>query len=142
MTQRRFNIRRSPKFDPEIAMQQWSSVVNMQMHFNDICMRIRNLFLTAMIAIVGAGGYAAVNDVNVSNSWISFNIAILVPFVGWLAAYLFYLLDFKHYHQYLKAAVLQGEALEDSLLPYVKGCLLYTSPSPRDQRGSRMPSSA
>ena len=29
------------------------------------------------------------------------------------------------------------------LLPrYLKGCLLYTSPSPRDQRGSRMPSSA
>ena len=24
----------------------------------------------------------------------------------------------------------------------VMGCLLYTSPSPRDQRGSRMPSSA
>ena len=30
-----------------------------------------------------------------------------------------------------------------TLLPeHVKGCLLYTSPSPRDQRGSRMPSSA
>ena len=28
--------------------------------------------------------------------------------------------------------------LDDKL----KGCLLYTSPSPRDQRGSRMPSSA
>ena len=26
--------------------------------------------------------------------------------------------------------------------PDVRGCLLYTSPSPRDQRGSRMPSSA
>ena len=26
--------------------------------------------------------------------------------------------------------------------PVSKGCLLYTSPSPRDQRGSRMPSSA
>ena len=25
---------------------------------------------------------------------------------------------------------------------YLMGCLLYTSPSPRDQRGSRMPSSA
>ena len=24
----------------------------------------------------------------------------------------------------------------------LRGCLLYTSPSPRDQRGSRMPSSA
>ena len=27
-------------------------------------------------------------------------------------------------------------------LPELGGCLLYTSPSPRDQRGSRMPSSA
>ena len=26
--------------------------------------------------------------------------------------------------------------------PMTRGCLLYTSPSPRDQRGSRMPSSA
>ena len=25
---------------------------------------------------------------------------------------------------------------------YIRDCLLYTSPSPRDQRGSRMPSSA
>ena len=29
-------------------------------------------------------------------------------------------------------------AIADQIL----GCLLYTSPSPRDQRGSRMPSSA
>ena len=28
------------------------------------------------------------------------------------------------------------------LLETEKSCLLYTSPSPRDQRGSRMPSSA
>ena len=27
-------------------------------------------------------------------------------------------------------------------LEWMKDCLLYTSPSPRDQRGSRMPSSA
>ena len=27
-------------------------------------------------------------------------------------------------------------------LATINGCLLYTSPSPRDQRGSRMPSSA
>ena len=27
------------------------------------------------------------------------------------------------------------------IFPYYKACLLYTSPSPRDQRGSRMPSS-
>ena len=30
----------------------------------------------------------------------------------------------------------------DAIAPFPDGCLLYTSPSPRDQRGSRMPSSA
>ena len=30
----------------------------------------------------------------------------------------------------------------DKIKEYATGCLLYTSPSPRDQRGSRMPSSA
>ena len=32
--------------------------------------------------------------------------------------------------------------LEKPVFNSVKDCLLYTSPSPRDQRGSRMPSSA
>ena len=37
-----------------------------------------------------------------------------------------------------------GQALEESKkeLPTYRGCLLYTSPSPRDRQKSRMPSSA
>ena len=34
------------------------------------------------------------------------------------------------------------DTLMKYLARYLKSCLLYTSPSPRDQRGSRMPSSA
>ena len=30
----------------------------------------------------------------------------------------------------------------DVMITLIEACLLYTSPSPRDQRGSRMPSSA
>ena len=47
---------------------------------------------------------------------------------------------------------LEAKSLPDETLAYAQdhlrilsglyGCLLYTSPSPRDQRGSRMPSSA
>ena len=32
--------------------------------------------------------------------------------------------------------------IEKDFNDIIYGCLLYTSPSPRDQRGSRMPSSA
>ena len=35
-----------------------------------------------------------------------------------------------------------GQLLELTRAHNISGCLLYTSPSPRDQRGSRMPSSA
>ena len=35
-----------------------------------------------------------------------------------------------------------GGVLAAATVSRVIGCLLYTSPSPRDQRGSRMPSSA
>ena len=34
------------------------------------------------------------------------------------------------------------EYVPDKVCIELKSCLLYTSPSPRDQRGSRMPSSA
>ena len=38
--------------------------------------------------------------------------------------------------------VFDADASDDLTLEGVEICLLYTSPSPRDQRGSRMPSSA
>ena len=41
-----------------------------------------------------------------------------------------------------EAALVASYARGAELVRAVGGCLLYTSPSPRDQRGSRMPSSA
>ena len=35
-----------------------------------------------------------------------------------------------------------GSSIIEIANTFIDGCLLYTSPSPRDQRGSRMPSSA
>ena len=46
--------------------------------------------------------------------------------------------EFWHVGRELK----DSEQVHDSLYPNLWPCLLYTSPSPRDQRGSRMPSSA
>ena len=37
-------------------------------------------------------------------------------------------------------AIVIAPASADYIAKLSKGCLLYTSPSPRDQRGSRMPS--
>ena len=42
----------------------------------------------------------------------------------------------------MAALVAQELGVKVELVPVTSTCLLYTSPSPRDQRGSRMPSSA
>ena len=39
-------------------------------------------------------------------------------------------------------AMCSKEVTNNSLFICIKGCLLYTSPSPRDRQKSRMPSSA
>ena len=52
---------------------------------------------------------------------------------------------FESLAQTLGAAIqieVEGENTHHMIEASFKGCLLYTSPSPRDQRGSRMPSSA
>ena len=48
------------------------------------------------------------------------------------------LTDLEHYHPRRKGWTWRNVPEEGIDM----GCLLYTSPSPRDQRGSRMPSSA
>ena len=51
---------------------------------------------------------------------------------------------FKNEKTNLYSEIIPGPVVGDELILYVdsKSCLLYTSPSPRDKRQSRMPSSA
>ena len=61
--------------------------------------------------------------------------------VDWLSERADIVVRFQGGHNAGHTLVVDGEVFKLSIMP--SGiCLLYTSPSPRDQRGSRMPSSA
>ena len=47
---------------------------------------------------------------------------------------------YKNFSMFLKEGSMDPDYKKD--IVELNSCLLYTSPSPRDQRGSRMPSSA
>ena len=50
--------------------------------------------------------------------------------------------EFYHAYNTYGFGYIVNHGIEKDLIDQVFHCLLYTSPSPRDQRGSRMPSSA
>ena len=50
--------------------------------------------------------------------------------------------DRKTWKMQMQLHGMMDDMLLDAIADHVRSCLLYTSPSPRDQRGSRMPSSA
>ena len=76
--------------------------------------------------IIEIGVFTLLNEVAHWNYWVCYLIALVLSVV-W---------NFTLNRRYtFKSAVNVPEAM-------VKTCLLYTSPSPRDKRQSRMPSSA
>ena len=47
----------SKETDKKLLLEAWKEVVNVQMHFNDMEMKIRSLAVTVITAISGAIGY-------------------------------------------------------------------------------------
>ena len=100
-----------------------------------------------MRTIIQISCYALNGDchINVTNKCLSFLIEVLPVMPAFeifncpLIDFLLNWLDHQEHHQ--KSLLCMKEIFafkEDQNI----NCLLYTSPSPRDQRGSRMPSSA
>ena len=125
--------------------------------------RDRILFLAVGIFVVGGTGYITAGKVLDNQSiWLHpvREFALLISLIGVISlGYEIFLreLTFNEYKEALQEIVnpdavrlgIQGIYKNRSELaqktPFetlFKLCLLYTSPSPRDQRGSRMPSSA
>lgn len=95
-----------------ILVDVWKQTIEVQQHFNDIVLRIRNLALTLLLAVFGAAALALRENIHilVLGQRLSLATAVLaVGAVGWSA---FYFIDRYWYHQLLVGAVIHGEALE------------------------------
>lgn len=84
----------------QITIEAWKQTIAVQMHFNDLELRIRAFGLTAIAAILGLAGLNAEN----ANQWV-----LAAALVIWPA---FFLMELLWYHPLLKAAVEHGEAIE------------------------------
>lgn len=91
----------------ELIQKEWNSVLQLQMHFNDLGLRFRAMTLTAFGAFVGAavaiGQLAGLSDQDRQ-------IVLLLPIAFWVAAGV---LDLGYYHRLLLGAVAQAAKFDN-----------------------------
>lgn len=93
----------------------WQKTIDVQQHFNDIEMKIRNAAVTVMAALLGATGFALKEHLGLSIGPISLPIATLLLFTALLSWGAFYFMDRHWYHRLLIGAVKHGETIENSI---------------------------
>lgn len=75
------------------------------MHFNEIGMRIRGLFVTILLALFASIGFLLDKELFLQIWRINIQFAVLVPIFGIFGAMLFYLIDRYWFHRLLKGSV-------------------------------------
>ena len=94
-----------------ITVDIWKYVVSVQMHFNDMEMRIRNLYFTILAASFGLLGVVQGKEIELTSrihiSIMLFVILALIPI-----SMLFYFMDRHWYHRLLQGAVAQAIEIE------------------------------
>ncbi|MDH5858647.1 hypothetical protein [Lampropedia aestuarii] len=103
--------------DEKVAhVEVWKKIIDVQQHFNDLELRIRNFALIVTGAFLGLGGYA-IKDGGFTNLWGNqISSAALIIGTSLLPLCAFYLMDRLWYHRLLDGAVKAGIAAENKLI--------------------------
>lgn len=92
----------------KLAVEGWKKTVDVQQHFNDLELRVRNFAITFTAAVLGLVGWAFKEG---TDSLLPAGL-LAIGSLGWVA---FYLMDRHWYHRFLDASVAHGKSIEDWL---------------------------
>lgn len=97
-----------------ITLDAWKYVVSVQMHFNDMEMKVRNLFFTLLAAAIGLVGVLQGRKIELyyPDAKVSLPLVVMVAVIP--ISMLFYFMDRHWYHRLLQGAVKQGIEIEDA----------------------------
>jgi hypothetical protein len=107
-----------PSILPPTALGQieiWKKIVDVQQHFNDLELRIRNFALVVTGAFLGLGGYAIKGGGFITIFHHEISVAGLVVLLAILPLFAFYFMDRLWYHRLLDGSVLAGVGAEKAL---------------------------
>lgn len=99
----------------ENRIEIWKTIIDVQKHFNELEMRIRNVAVTVLAAFLAAAGFTMKENIHVT-LWVGrISLTSLVLFGAALCWLAFYGMDRFWYHRLLIGSVKQGLIAEDAL---------------------------
>ena len=100
------------------VIELWKKTIDVQQHFNDIEMKIRQFALTIVAAILGLAGIS-LKDPMLMTAWgFTFPVAILLLGAALMIWGAFYFMDRHWYHRLLIGAVKHGRNIEKRMVRY------------------------
>jgi hypothetical protein len=98
--------------DRQHVLEAWKTTVEVQRHFNDIAIRIRNLAVTVLAALLSAAALSVKEHFTVLGITPGVPVAAYLLSAAAVAWGAFYVMDRCWYHRLLIGAVRHGEAIE------------------------------
>lgn len=126
-----------PKEQAELYLEMWKQTVQVQMHFNDIEMKVRTVAITVLTFVLGGASLALREGTRVELTWVKPPLASLMLFLGLILWGAFYFVDQWWYHRLLIGSVVHGKALEAELrntLPKAGLTKQISESSPKEYR--------
>lgn len=104
-----------------IYQKEWRTIIETQMHFNDLIIRFRAIVLTAMITLAGAS--VVLQQAEKIDKSSSITVVVLLLFL-WFTAFV---MDFFYYHRLLLGSVAQAMKFDNSELAKKAGLFGLTT---------------
>lgn len=105
----------------ERALEAWKVTIQVQQHFNDIELRIRQMAITVLAATLGIAATAFQASTPLTFGGVETSLATMILGAGLVAWAAFYFVDNVWYHRLLLGAVAHGSSLENQLEEDVPG---------------------
>ena len=111
------------------SIEAWKKSIEVQQHFNEICMKIRNFYISFIAALLAFIGVIAGRSSDPFFELGLYKVHIALPVISAIiiATYLFYFIDRHWYHRLLVGSVQNAIKIEERLKDEVYGIELSTT---------------
>lgn len=99
-----------------LLIDYWKQTSNVQQHFNDVSMKLRNFAVVVFSGFLTGVGLSIHNNVSISIMEYEISAGILFALAGLIATQLIHFMDTYWYHVFLKSAVNTSFSIEQEII--------------------------